>query len=300
MANAYPTRPVRLMVGFPSGGASDIVARIIGEWLSDRLAQSVIIENKPGAGSSLAFQAVATAVPDGYTLLFVSTSTAINVTFYETQGFNFLRDIAAVAGIVRTPLVMEVKPSFPAHSVADFIAYAKANPGKINMASFGVGTISHLASELFKTMTSVNVVHVPYRGGAPMVADLLGGQVDAGFDALPSSLPYIQSDALRALAVTTATRSDMLPDLPTLADTVTGYEASTWSGVGAPRGTPPEIIERLNREINAGLADSNVKGRFAQMGTTPIPFTPAEFGTYMATEVEKWGSVIKLSGVKPN
>jgi tripartite-type tricarboxylate transporter receptor subunit TctC len=297
-AQIYPARPVRLVVGFPPGGGTDIVARIMGRWLSERLGQPVIIENKPGAGTNIAVQAVVNSPPDGYTLLFVTTSSATNATFYETLPFNFLRDIAPVAGLVRLPFAMVVSPSVPARTVSEFITYAKANPGKINMASTGVGTSVHLAGELFKAMSGVNMVHVPYRGGAPALTDLISGQVQVMFADLPSSLSHIQSGALRALAVTTATRSTSLPQLPTVGDTLAGYEASSWYGIGVPKGTPPDIIEQLNRETNAGLANPGIKALLAEAGTTPMPFTPAEFGAHIAAETEKWAKVIKLSGVK--
>jgi tripartite-type tricarboxylate transporter receptor subunit TctC len=298
-AQAYPARPLRWIIGFPPGGATDLVVRIMGRWLSERLGQPIIIENKPGASTNLAAQAVVNSPPDGYTLLLVLTTNAINATVYETLPFNFLRDIAPVSGLAVLPLVMEVNPSVPATTVAEFIAYAKTNPGRINMASFGTGTISHLAIELFKVMTGVSLVHVPYRGGAPMVTDLLGGQTQAAVDALPNSLPHIQSGALRALALTTTRRSAALPDVPTVGETVPGYEVSTWSGVGVPTGTPSEIIEKLNREINAGLADPSIKARFAEVGATPLFFTPAEFGALVAAETERWAKVVKFSGVKP-
>jgi tripartite-type tricarboxylate transporter receptor subunit TctC len=295
----YPTRPIRWVIGFAPGGGADIVARIIGRWLSERLGQQVIIENKPGAATNVAAQAVVNSPTDGYTLLWVGTSNAINATFYGNLPFNFLRDIAAVAGLVVYPLVIAVHPSVAAMNLTELIALAKANPRGINYGSYGTGTTSHVAGELFKTMAGINMVHVPYRGGAPMVTDLLGGQVQAAFDVVANSLPHIRSGTLRALAVTTAKRLDALPDVPTIGETVQGYEALAWTGVGVPRGTPPEIIERLNREINAGLTDPNIKAQLAGLTVTPLIFTPAEFGNYMAGETEKWGKVVKLVGAKP-
>ncbi|MFL5001943.1 MAG: Bug family tripartite tricarboxylate transporter substrate binding protein [Xanthobacteraceae bacterium] len=298
MAQAYPTRPLRWIVGYPAGGATDTVMRIVGNLLSERLGQPVVIENRPGAATNLATQAVATAPPDGYTLLFAATTNAINATLYETLPFNFLRDIAPVSGLVEMPLVLVVNPSLSAATVAEFIDHAKANPGTINVASFGTGTISHLAIELLKAMTGVNVVHVPYRGGASMVADLLGGRVQAGVDALPNALPHVQRGALRALAVMSAKRAETLPEVPTVGETVAGYDVNTWTGVGAPAGTPPEIVDKLNREINAALATASLKTRLADIGATPIFYTPAEFGGLVAAETRKWAKVIKSAGVK--
>jgi tripartite-type tricarboxylate transporter receptor subunit TctC len=286
-------------VGFPAGGGADIVSRIMAPWLSERLGQPVVVENKPGASSNISIQAVVNSPPDGYTLLFVPASAAVNVTLFETLPFNLLRDIAPVSGLIDFPLVMVANPSLPAKTIPDLVTYAKANPGKISMASFGTGSTSHVAGELFKMMTGVNMIHVPYRGGAAMVADLMGGQVQVGLDVLTGSLAHIRSGTLRALAVAGKTRSDALPDVPTIGETVAGYEANSWCGVGVGRGTPPEVIERLNREINAGLADPAVKARLAGVATTPIVFTPAEFGAYMAAEVEKWAKVVKASGIRP-
>ena len=294
----YPTRPIRWVLGYPAGGAADIVARIMGQWLTERLGQSVIIENKSGAGTNIAVQSVLAAPPDGYTLLWVSPANAINATLYETLPFNFLRDTAPVAGLVRFALVMEVNPKVPAATVSDFIAYARANPGKLSMASFGVGTSSHLAGELFKTMTGVSIVHVPYRGSAPAETDLIAGQTQAMFDNLTSSLPQIRAGALRVLAVTTEQRSDLLPGVPTVAETLPGFEASGWSGIAAPRGAPPEIIDRLYREVAAGLANPAVKARLAEVGSTLMPMTPSVFGAFVADETEKWGKVVKASGAK--
>jgi tripartite-type tricarboxylate transporter receptor subunit TctC len=298
-AQAYPTRPVRWIVGFPPGGGADTVARIAGQWLSDRLGQPVIIENKPGGGTNLSVQAVVNSPPDGYTLLLVGSPAAINATLYPSLPFNFLRDIAPVAGLVWYPLVLEAHPSVPTTTVAELIARAKANPGKITMASVGIGTSSHVAGEMFKMMTGVNMVHVPYRGSALMVTDLLSGHVQVAFDTMTTSLPHIRSGALRALAVAGKTRFAGLPDVPTVSDVVPGFEASAWQGVGVPRGTPDEIVERLNREINDGLANPVIKARLADAATTPMVFTPVEFGAYMAAETEKWGKVIKFAGIKP-
>jgi tripartite-type tricarboxylate transporter receptor subunit TctC len=297
-AQAYPSRPVRWVVGYPAGGSTDIVARIMGNWLAERLGQSFVIENKPGAGTNLAVQAVVNSPPDGYTLLFATVTNAINTSFYETLPFNFLRDIAPVAALAELPFVMEVNPSVPAKTLPEFIAYAKANPGKVTMASFGVGTISHLAIELLKVMTGVTLLHVPYRGGAPMVVDLLSGQVQAGIDALPNSLPHIRSGALRALALTGPTRSDVVPEVPTVGETVPGYDVSGWTGVGVPAGTPPEIIATLNREINAGLADPRIKAHLAALGGRPIVLSAQELGKVWAADTEKWAKLVKLAGVK--
>ena len=294
----YPTRPVRWIVGFQSGGAGDIVARIIGQWVSERLGQPVIIENRSGAGTNIATQALISAPPDGYTLLWVTPANAINATLYESLPFNFLRDTVPVAGLVRFALALEVNPKLPVASVAAFIAYAKANPGKLTVASFGVGTSSHLAGELFKTMTGTSMVHVPYRGSAPAITDLIAGQTDAMFDNLTSSLPQVQSGALRVLAVTTDTRSHILPGVPALAETLPGFEASGWSGIAAPRGTPVEIIERLHREVDAGLADPAMRARIAEIGGTPMPMTPGAFRAFVAAETERWGKVVKASGAK--
>ena len=294
----YPTRPVRWIIGYPAGGAADIVARIMGQWLTERLGQSVIIENKSGAGTNIATQAVVAAPPDGYTLLWVSPANAINAMLYEALPFNFLRDTAPVAGLVRFALVLEVNPKLPAATVTELIAYAKANPGRLSMASFGVGTSSHLAGELFKTMTGVSMVHVPYRGSAPAVTDLIAGHTHVMFDNLTSSLAQIQSGAVRVLAVTTETQSGMLPGIPTLAETLPGFEASGWSGIVAPRGTPGEIVERLHSEVDAGLANPDVRARLAEVGSTLMPMAPAQFGAFVAAETEKWGKVVKASGAR--
>jgi len=297
-AQGYPTRPVRLILGFPAGGSTDLVARIMAAWLTERLGQSVVVENKPGGGTNLAVQTAINSPPDGYTLLFVTTTNAINATFYPTLPFNVLRDIAPVAGLVDLPFVMEVNPSVPAKTVAEFIAHAKANPGKVNTASFGTGTISHLAWELFKLMTGVDMVHVPYHGGAPMMADLIGGRVEAGIDALPNSLPHIRSGALRALAVTGPARSAAVPDVPTVGETVPGYEVSGWTGIGVPTGTPAAIVATLNREINAGLADARIAARLAEVGGRPIVLTAAEFGQLWLRDTDKWAKVVKFAAAK--
>jgi tripartite-type tricarboxylate transporter receptor subunit TctC len=298
-AQAYPARPLRWVVGFPPGGGADIVSRIMAPWLAERLGQPVVIENKPGASSNISIQAVVNSPPDGYTLLFIPASAAVNVSLFDNLQFNLLRDIAPVSGLIDFPLVMVVNPSLPAKTVPDFIAYAKANPGKISVGSFGTGSTSHVAGELFKMMTGINMIHVPYRGGAAMLADLVGGQVQVAFDVLTGTLAHIRSGSVRALGVAGKTRSEALPDVPTIGETVAGYEANSWCGVGVPRGTPAEIVERLNREINAGLANPTIKARLADVATTPIVFTPAEFGAYMAAEVEKWGKVVKASGIRP-
>jgi len=296
-AQVYPSRPVRIIVGFAPGGAADIVARLIGQWLSERLGRPFIIENRPGAGSNIATEVVMRAAPDGYTLLLAGISQAVNAALYEK--LNFMRDIAPVAGIMRMPVVMEINLSVPAKTVPEFIAYAKANPGKINMASAGNGVTSHVSGELFKMMSGVDMVHVPYRGAAPALTDLLAGQVHIYFDLMPNSIGYIRAGKVRPLAVTTATRSEALPDLPTVGDFVPGYEVSAWYGLGAPRGTPLEIIDKLNRETNAGLTDANMKARFADLGGTALAGTPAEFGKLLAAETEKWGKVVKFAGIKP-
>jgi tripartite-type tricarboxylate transporter receptor subunit TctC len=286
---------VRLIVGFPAGGATDITARLMGQWLSERLGQPFIIENRPGAATNIGTQAVVRASPDGYTLLIVQSPNAINATLYDKLNFNFIRDVAPVAGIMRVPMVMEVNPSFPAKTVPEFIAYAKADPGRINMASAGIGTATHVAGEMFKVMAGINMVHVPYRGGAPAIADLLAGQVQVYFGAVPDSIEYIRAGKLRSLAVTTATRSEALPDIPTVADFVPGYDASDWFGLGAPKNTPAEIIDKLNREINAGLADPKLKARFADLGATVIPGSVTELGRLIVEETEKWA---KWSGLR--
>jgi tripartite-type tricarboxylate transporter receptor subunit TctC len=296
VAEPYPTRPVHWIVGYPAGGTTDILARIIGQRLSERLGQQFIIENRPGAGNNIATEAVVNAAPDGYTLLLVNPANGINATLYTKLKFNFLNDIVPVAGLIRVPNVMEINPAVPAKTVAEFIAYAKANPGKINMASSGNGTSVHLSGELFKSMAGVDLVHVPYKGAAPALTDMISGQVHVLFDNLPSSINHIRSGALRALAVTTLKRSDALPDVPTVAETVPGYEASAWFGMGAPKGTPTEIIELLNREINAILAEPAMQQRLADLGGSVMPGKPADFGAVAAAETEKWAKVVKISG----
>jgi tripartite-type tricarboxylate transporter receptor subunit TctC len=291
-------RPVRIIVGFPPGNASDIVTRLMGQWLSERLGQPFIIENRPGASSNIGTEAVVRAPPDGHTLLYVSTANAINATLYDRLNFNFIRDIAPVAGLSRGFFVMEVNPSVPAKTVPEFIAYAKANPGKLNMASSGHGAPTHVAGELFKTMTGVNMVHVPYRGSAPALTDMIGGQVQVMFDTVPSSVEYIRAGKLRLLAVTTATRSQVLPDIPTVAEAVPGYEASNWGGIGAPKNTPVDIINKLNKEINAGLADPNLKARLADLGNEVLAGSPVDIGKLVAADTEKWGKVIREANIK--
>jgi tripartite-type tricarboxylate transporter receptor subunit TctC len=299
-AQAYPSRPVRIVVGFPAGGGADIVARLLGQWLSERLGQPFIVENRPGAASNIASEAVAKAAPDGYTLLLViMPPNAINATLYDKLNFNFIRDIAPIAGLTSDPLVMLLNPSVPVQSVPEFIAYAKTNPAKINMASGGIGSALHVAGELFKTMTGVQMNHVPYRGSAPALTDLLAGQVQVLFDVPTSSIEYIKSGKLRALAVTGATRSELLPDIPTVGEFVPGYKASNIRGVGAPKNTSAEIVAKLNMEINAALADPKIRARLADVGGTPIPMTPADFGKLIVDETEKWAKVVKSASIKP-
>jgi len=299
-AQAYPVRPVRLVVGFAPGGGGDISARLMGQHLSERLGQQFIIENRPGAGSNIGTEAVVRAPADGYTLLMILTPNAVKATLFERLNFNFIRDIAPVAGISREPNVVVVNPSIPVKTIPEFIAYAKSNPGRITMASGGNGTSPHIAGELFKMMVGVNLVHVPYRGAGLALNDLLGGQVQTMFATMSSSIEYIKDGRIRALAVTTATRSEALPDAPTVADFVPSYEASTWYGLGAPRNTPTEIIEKLNREVNAVLAEPQMKARLASLGSSPLPLSPAELGKLIAEETEKWGKVVKFSGARPN
>ena len=298
-AQTYPTRPVRIIVGFPAGGPSDITARLIAQWLSEHLGQEFVVENRPGAASNIATEAALRAPPDGYTLLLVTSTNAVNATFYENLNFNFMSDIAPVAGIIRVPFVMEINPSIPAKTVPEFIAYAKANPGKINMASGGIGTSVHIAGELFKMMAGVNLVHVPYRGSAPALTDMISGQVHDMFDILTSSIQHIRSNALRALAVTSERRSEALPDLPTVGDFLPGYEATAWYGIAAPKKTPSEIVDKLNNEVNTGLADPKIKARFAELASAVIPGSPADFGRLVGDEIQKWAKVVKFSGAKP-
>jgi tripartite-type tricarboxylate transporter receptor subunit TctC len=296
-ADDYPSRPIKWVVGYPAGGTTDILARLIGQWLSEHVGQQVIIENRPGAGNNIATEAVINAPPDGYTVLLVNPANGINTSLYKKLNFNFIHDIAPVAGLTRVPNVMEINPDVPAKSVQEFIDYAKARPGKINMASSGNGTSVHLSGELFKMMTRVNLQHVPYRGAAPALTDLISGQVQLMFDNMPSSIEHIRAGKLRALAVTTAVRSPALADVPTVAETVPGYEASAWFGMGAPKDTPPEIINKLNSAINAALADPNIQARLADLGGTVMTGTPADFGKVIADETDKWGKVVNTVGV---
>jgi tripartite-type tricarboxylate transporter receptor subunit TctC len=299
-AQAYPTKPVRLIVPFAAGGSPDIFARLIGQWLSERLGQSFLIDNRPGGGGNIGTEGVVRAPADGYTLLLVADYNAINATLYDKLNFNFMSDIASVAGIIRAPHVMEVNPSFPAKTVPEFIAYAKANPGRINMASGGVGSSNHLSGELFKAMTGVDMVHVPYRGASPALTDLLAGQVHMLFGSMASSIEYIRAGKLRPLAVTTATRSQALPDTPAVSEFVPGYEASGWYGVGAPKNTPIEIVNILNKEINTALADPKIQTRLADLGGKLLTGSPAEFGKVIADETAKWGKVIRAANIKPD
>jgi tripartite-type tricarboxylate transporter receptor subunit TctC len=298
-AQDYPSRPVRIIVGYAAGGGQDLMARLVGQWLSERLGQQFVIENRPGAAANIATEAAARATADGYTLLLVGPQNAINATLYGKLNFNFLRDIAPVASISREASVVDVNPSSPAKTIPEFIALAKANPGKINMASAGIGSAGHVAGELFKMMTGINLAHVPYRGLAPAITDLLGGQVDVCFANLPGSIEYIRTGKLRALAVTTATPSEALPDVPALATFVPGYEASSIFGLGAPKSTPAAMIDVINKEVNAGLNDPKFRARLADLGSTVLAGSPAEFGTLLVAETEKWGKVVKAAGIKP-
>ena len=297
-AQAYPARPVRIVIGYTPGGSADITARLMTQWLTERLGQSFVIESRPGAGTNIATEAVVNAPPDGYTLLLVAPANAINATLYEKMNHNFLRDIVPVAGIIRFPNVVVVNPSVPVKTIPELIAYAKANPGKLNMASSGNGSTIHMSGELFKMMTGVNMTHVPYRGGAPALTDMIGGQVQVMFDNIPTATEFVRSGQLRGLAVTGAGRSETLADLPTVADFLPGYEAYSWYGVGAPKGTAVEIVEKLNREINAILAEPKATERFRELGATVIPGSPADFGKWVADETEKWGKVVKFAGAK--
>jgi tripartite-type tricarboxylate transporter receptor subunit TctC len=298
MAQAYPARPVRLIIGYPPGGSADITARLIAQWLTERLGQPFIVESRPGGGTNIATEAVINAAPDGYTLLLVAPANAINATLYEKLNHNFLRDIEPVAGLIRFPNVVVVNPSLPIKTIPELIAYAKANPGKLNMASSGNGSTIHMSGELFKMMTGINMIHVPYRGGALALTDLVGGQVQVMFDNIPTAAEFVRGGQLRGLAVTGAARSETLPDLPTVAEFLPGYEATSWYGVGAPKGTPPDVIDRLNREINASLADPKAKARFAELGAVLLPGSAGAFGKLVADETEKWGKVVKFSGAK--
>jgi tripartite-type tricarboxylate transporter receptor subunit TctC len=298
-AQTYPSRPVRFMVGFGAGGAPDILARLMGQWLSDRLGQPFVVENRVGGSSGIATEAVVQAAPDGQTILLASLANVVNATLYDKLNYNFIRDIAPVGGISRDPNVMVVVPSFPAKTVPEFIAYAKANPGKINMASPGIGSTPHMAGELFKFMTGIDMAHVAYRGSPPAITDLLAGQVQVYFAPISASIEYIKAGKLRPLGVTTAKRADALPDVPAVAEFVPGYEAVAFYGIGAPKNTPPEIVDKLNKEINAGLADATLKKRFADLGSVPFPGPPADFGKLIADETEKWAKVIKFANIKP-
>jgi tripartite-type tricarboxylate transporter receptor subunit TctC len=297
-AQTYPSRPVRIMVGFAAGGGYDIVARLMGQWLSERLGQPFVIENRPGAGTNIATQAVVNAPPDGETLLLVGSTNAINATFYRKLNFNFIRDIAPVSSITRQPQVMLANPSFAAKTIPEIIDYAKANPGQVNFSSPGIGSISHLAGELFKMMAGVNLVHVPFTGNSPSLTALLGGQIEVSFASLPSSIEFIRAGKLRGLAVTSAMRSEVVPDIPTIGESVPGYEVSAWYGVGAPKGTAAEIVDKLNKEINAGLADPKMKARLADLGGTVFALSPSDFGEFIADETEKWGKVIRAVNIR--
>jgi tripartite-type tricarboxylate transporter receptor subunit TctC len=297
-AQSYPARQVRLVIGYPPGGSADITARLITQWLTERLGQSFIVESRAGGGTNIATEAVINAPPDGYTLLLVAPANAINATLYEKMNHVFLRDIVPIAGIIRFPNVVVVHPSVPVKTIPELIAYAKANPGKLNMASSGNGSTIHMSGELFKMMTGVNMIHVPYRGGALALTDMIGGQVQVMFDNIPTAMEFVRSGALRGLAVTSAARSETLPDLPTVADYLPGYEATSWYGLGAPKGIPADIVEKLNREINAILAEPKLKARFLELGASLLPGSPADFGKLVADETEKWGKVVKFSGAK--
>jgi tripartite-type tricarboxylate transporter receptor subunit TctC len=298
-AETYPSRPVRIIVPFAAGGGTDITARVIAQWLSERLGQQFVVENRPGGGTNIGTEAATKATPDGYTLLMVGTSNVINPTLYDKLNFNFIRDIVPIAGVIRAPFVLDVNLSIPVRTVPEFIAYVKSNPGKVNMASSGSGSASHMTGELFKMMAGVDMQHVPYRGGGPALLDLIAGQVQVYFAGLPETMAYIRGGQVRPLAVTSATHADALPDLPAVAEFVPGYESNLWFGVGAPSGTAPDIVDKLNREINAGLADPKLKARYAELGSAVFPTTPADFGKLFVEETEKWAKVVKFSGAKP-
>ena len=298
-ADDYPSRPVRIVAGFAAGGGVDITARLIGQWLTEHLGQSFVTENRPGAGGNIGTEAMVNAAPDGYTLLLATVPNAVNASLYEKLKFNFIRDIAPVAGIIRVPMVILLNPSVPVKTVPEFIAYAKANPGKVNMASAGNGSAPHMAGELFKMMTGVNLVHIPYRGQGPALTDLLGGEVQVLFATAPGTTEYIATGKLRALAVTSAARAEVLPELPPVGDFVPGYETSQWYGLAAPRNTAAEIVDKLNREINAAIADPGMKARLAAIGGEPLPGSPAGFGRLIAEETEKWAKVVRAAGIKP-
>jgi tripartite-type tricarboxylate transporter receptor subunit TctC len=298
-AQTYPARPVRIIVGFAPGGSSDIAARLISQWLSERLREQFFVENRPGAAGNIATEAVVRAAPDGYTLLLAASTNTINAALYEKLNYNFMRDVAPIAGMFRVPNLVVVNPTIQAKTIPEFIAYANANPGKLNMASGGIGGPSHMAGELFKIMTGINVVHVPYRGAGPALTDLIAGQVQVMFNSMPESIEYIRAGRLRALAVTTGTRSEVLPDIPTVAEWVPGFEFSTWFGLGAPKNIPAEIIDKLNKEINLALADPKMKARLTDWGGTPMPGSPTDFGKFLIEETEKWGKVVKFAGLKP-
>jgi tripartite-type tricarboxylate transporter receptor subunit TctC len=298
-AESYPSRPVRLIIGYPPGGSADITARLIAQWLQERLGQPFVVESRPGAATNLATEAVVHAPADGYTLLLVPPAAAINATLYDKLNFNFLEDIAPVAGLIRFPNVVVVNPGVPVKTIPELIAYAKANPGKLNMASSGNGSTIHMSGELFKMMTGIDMLHVPYRGAAAALTDLIGGRVHVMFDNIPTCAEYVKAGKLRGLAVTSTMRSEVLPDLPTVKEFVPSYEASAWYGLGAPKGTPPEIVQTLNFEVNAILADDKAKGRFTQLGASLLPGSVADFGTLLVDETEKWGRVVKFSGAKP-
>jgi tripartite-type tricarboxylate transporter receptor subunit TctC len=297
-AQSYPTRPIRLIIGYTPGGSADLTARLMGQWLSERLGQSFVIENRPGGGTNIATEAALRAAPDGYTLLLVAPANAINATLYSKLNFNFLQEMEPIAGIIRFPNVVVVNPEVPVKTIPELIAYAKANPGKLNMASSGNGSTIHMSGELFKMLTGIDMLHVPYRGGAPALTDLLSGQVQVMFDNIPTCAEHVKSGKLRGLAVTSTTRSEVLPDLPTVADFLPGYEASAWYGLAAPKGTPPEIVQTLNKAVNAILTDPAAKARFGEVGAILLPGSAADFGKLVADETEKWGKVVKFAGAK--